>query len=383
MVIIANLKGEILYINDRVESILGFSRKNIKEMTVFNIVYDEKKFHDELNIIKNYILAENVSYTHNPFETDFKTSDKKIISVKLLLSPIKEPLGNLVGVLMVAQDLTQEKKLEKEIIARGAIERELRETNIKLKELDKYKTDFLSTVSHELRTPLSSVMGFSKMIKKRLNKDIKGKISHDDVRALNAVEKISENLEIIYSEGERLTALISDVLDIAKMEAGQMVWKMQFISINDVIDRAVAAIISLVEEKKLCLVKEIEDSIPQIYADPDKLIQVVINIISNAIKFTAKGQIICKAKKEADNLLVSIADTGVGIHKEDIGQIFDKFKQVKDTITNGYGSGLGLSISKQIIEYHGGKIWAESKAGEGSIFLFTIPLTNEKNYKRN
>ncbi|MBM4054658.1 MAG: HAMP domain-containing protein [Planctomycetes bacterium] len=254
--------------------------------------------------------------------------------------------------------------------------RELKDANQKLQELDKAKSGFLSIVSHELRTPLTSIIGFTNIIKKRLDTVIFPHIeANTAIKSQKAVQQIKENLNIILTEGERLTNLINDVLDLAKIEAGKTEWHMNTTSITEVITKATAATASLTEQKGLALIVDIEKNIPDFVGDKNRIIQVVINLLSNAIKFTDEGSISCNARQSDNNILVAITDTGIGIEHENLEKIFDTFKQVGDTLTNKpRGTGLGLPICKQIIEHHGGAIWAESEPGKGSRFSFTIPL---------
>ncbi len=239
------------------------------------------------------------------------------------------------------------------------------------------KSAFLSTVSHELRTPLTSVLGFAKIIKKRLEERIFTALDASDAKLKKTTEQVSENLNVVISEGERLTHLINDVLDLAKIEAGKMEWNQESVSLAEVIERAVAATTSLFEQKDIKLAKDIDTNIPDITGDTDKLIQVVINLFSNAVKFTDAGSVTCKLYQKNNEVIVSITDTGIGIAKEDFGAVFEQFKQVGgDTLTDKpKGTGLGLPICKEIVEHHGGRIWVESELGKGSIFSFALPLT--------
>jgi len=242
------------------------------------------------------------------------------------------------------------------------------------KAVDRMKTDFISTVSHELRTPLTSVLGFAKLIDNKLKKSLFPLLPEDDRKVTKAVKQVAENLGIVISEGQRLTALINDVLDIAKMEAGKIEWDMESLSVVEIVERAIAAVSSLLEESRIELVREIADDLPEAIGDRDRLIQVVINLLSNAIKFTDKGKITCRVQLQENAVEIAIADTGMGIAAEDLGKVFDQFKQVGDTLTDKpKGTGLGLPICKQIIEHHGGQIWAESELGKGSTFAFTLP----------
>jgi signal transduction histidine kinase/DNA-binding response OmpR family regulator len=242
-------------------------------------------------------------------------------------------------------------------------------------EADAAKSSFLSTVSHELRTPLTSVLGFAKIIRRRLEERLFPLIPEDDRKVQQAKAQVIENLGVVVSEGERLTKLIDDVLDLAKIEAGKFTWNMGSVSVADVIERATAATSSLLDAKKLNLQREIEAGLPDITGDQDRLIQVVINLISNAVKFTDAGSITCSVHKRDSELVVSVKDSGIGIAVIDQPKVFEKFKQVGDTLTDKpKGTGLGLPICKEIVEYHGGRIWVESEPGQGSTFSFTLPI---------
>ncbi|MEM7346407.1 MAG: hybrid sensor histidine kinase/response regulator, partial [Chloroflexota bacterium] len=169
--------------------------------------------------------------------------------------------------------------------------------------------------------------------------------------------------------------LINDVLDIAKMESGKIDWHMESVAIPDLIDQAVTATSVLLEQKGLTFIQDIETDLPEIIGDRDRLIQVLLNLMSNAIKFTDKGAITCQAKQVNGQILISIADTGMGINEVDQALVFDRFKQVGDTLTDKpQGTGLGLPICKQIVEHHGGHIWVESTLGEGSTFSVMLPM---------
>jgi signal transduction histidine kinase len=193
-----------------------------------------------------------------------------------------------------------------------------------------------------------------------------------------AVQQVNDNLDIIVSEGARLTALINDVLDLAKIEAGKVDWKTEPVSAEEIIDRAAAATTALFEAKNLKQIVEVEPGLPGTVGDRDRLIQVVINLISNAVKFTDHGSVTCRAGREDDHLLISVTDTGLGIAPQDHERVFEQFVQVGDTLTDKpKGTGLGLPICKHIVEHHGGRIWVESELGKGSTFSFTLPIRSE------
>ncbi len=251
-----------------------------------------------------------------------------------------------------------------------------RQARASAEEADAAKSSFLSTVSHELRTPLTSVLGFAKIIRRRLEERLFPMIPEEDRKVQQAKRQVIENLDVVVSEGERLTKLIDDVLDLAKIEAGKFTWNMASVSIADVIERAIAATASLFEVKKLTLVRDLQPELPAINGDQDRLIQVVINLISNAVKFTDSGSIKLSAHLQGEDIVVGVTDSGIGIAPGDQQKVFEKFKQVGDTLTDKpKGTGLGLPICKEIVEYHGGRLWVESEPGKGSTFSFTLPVT--------
>jgi len=237
------------------------------------------------------------------------------------------------------------------------------------------KSAFLSTVSHELRTPLTSVLGFAKITKKRLEEKIFPITDKSDPKTIKTIEQISGNLNVVIAEGERLTNLINDVLELAKIEAGKMEWSVEAVQVSEVVERAIAATSSLFDQKGLKLERNIQTELPEISGDRDKLIQVVVNLLSNAVKFTKEGAVTCRVFQENGSIVVGITDTGIGIAPEDHDKVFEQFKQVGDTLTDKpKGTGLGLPICKEIVEHHKGKIWLDSDLGQGSTFYFSLPL---------
>ncbi|MDM8527900.1 ATP-binding protein [Anaerolineales bacterium HSG24] len=239
------------------------------------------------------------------------------------------------------------------------------------------KSAFLANVSHELRTPLTSIFGFAKIIKKRLTSRILPTIETEDKRVNRAVKQVIQNMDIIISEGERLTNLINNVLDLAKIEANKVNWQMNPVLLGEVIEQATAATSSLFAQKPITLIKTIESNSSQVLGDKDRLVQVVINLISNAVKFTPEGTVTCIVKSSQTQFVISVIDTGIGIAEADQPKVFDKFEQVGDTLTDKpQGTGLGLPICKEIVERHGGRIWVESELGQGSCFSFSLPMAN-------
>ena len=261
--------------------------------------------------------------------------------------------------------------LDAKVMARTA---ELEKAYQELKELDQLKSSFLSTVSHELRTPMTSVVGFIKLVKKKLEKSIFPLVSGDE-NAVQAMSQVRANLDVIADESERLTLLINDVLDSVNLEAGKVDWNFVAVAPQRLIEISTSITGSLAEQKGLALFSEVEPDLPHVMGDENRLIQVLTHLLSNAVKFTEHGQITVHAERQANFVRFSISDSGSGIAEENWWKVFDKFKQVGDTLTDKpQGTGLGLSICQQIVKHHGGKIWLESKLGVGSSFYFTVPI---------
>jgi signal transduction histidine kinase len=239
------------------------------------------------------------------------------------------------------------------------------------------KSQFLASVSHELRTPLTSILGFTRLVKKRIEERILALVPTGDARADRTLQQVEDNLSIILMEGQRLTTLINDLLDLEKIEAGKVEWRMEPLQIADVVDQAAAGTAALFEEKNLALVRAVPGELA-VHGDRDRLVQVLVNLFSNAVKFTAEGAITVRAWEEPGQVVVSVADPGIGISAADQGQLFEKFIQVGNALTGKpKGTGLGLAISREIVTQHGGRIWVESEPGVGSTFSFALPARKE------
>ncbi|MEM7226966.1 MAG: sensor histidine kinase [Pseudomonadota bacterium] len=259
------------------------------------------------------------------------------------------------------QVLEYSRQLEQKSEALEAATRELREANDRLLELDRLKDEFLSTVTHELRTPLTSIRSFTEIL-------------HDEPDM--SVEQRCEFLEIVIAESERLTRLINEVLELAKIQSGRMQWNIAEVDLKEVIESAAATLIQVFENSQIKLKVEVPASVPPVRGDRDRLIQVVINLLSNAQKFCPTGTGCVKISLEPNplDMVVQVRDNGPGIPEADCKAIFDKFHQVRDGGTgNPLGTGLGLAICQRIVDHFGGKIWVESVEGEGATFMFTVP----------
>lgn len=373
-IMLVDPQGHIIKVNQQVAGITGLDVNKVEGVTLEDIFQEKDIISREFSGIGGGLNPGEDREMH------LLSVEGQNVPVRVSCSPVWDTLGDVLGGVIICQDLRETRQLLEYIQEREEVEAVLRESYEKLKELDKLKTDFLSTVSHELRTPLTSVLGFAKIIKKRFSETIAPRVRGGDRKVDRAVRQMMENLDIVVAEGERLTGLINNVLDIARIEAGEVNWDQEPLSMDEVISRAFAATASLFEQKGLQARMEVEKGLPQVIGDRDRLVQVVINLLSNGVKFTDQGSITCRAWQEEDHLFVSVIDTGIGIQEEYLEEVFNKFKQVGDIMTGKpQGTGLGLPICKEIVEHHGGSIKAESRPGEGSAFTFTLPLLPEGN----
>ena len=232
--------------------------------------------------------------------------------------------------------------------------------NSELQRANQHKAEFLANMSHELRTPLNSILGFSQLL---LEGD--GGVLTRDQR---------QDVDIIAQNGQHLLALINDLLDISKLEAGKAQLHRGEVDVEPLISECVESVSSLAKTKKLELSSSVSPEVGRVFADGPKLKQVLLNLLGNAIKFTESGSVRVTAERQGAELLISVRDTGIGVPAEDAERIFESFQQGNSGISGKYqGTGLGLAISQRLVEMHGGRIWVKSTPGHGSTFTFTIP----------
>ncbi len=254
------------------------------------------------------------------------------------------------------------------IIQNVQLVEELQHTNERLREIDQLKTNFLAAMSHELRTPLNSIIGFSRVILKGIDGPI--------------TDMQEQDIQTIHDSGKHLLGLVNDILDQAKIEAGKMELVKEYFNLGTVIQSVMASAKGLTKDRPVQLFTEIEDSLPPAFGDEFRSRQILINIISNAAKFTHQGSITVSAYGTRDEdtdqrvIMVSVTDTGIGIDEKNIAGIFESFQQVDNTTTRtAEGTGLGLPLARSLTELQGGTIWVESEVGLGSTFYITIPTS--------
>jgi signal transduction histidine kinase/response regulator of citrate/malate metabolism len=292
-------------------------------------------------------------------------------------APIKDADGKRVGSIETLWDTTERREAKEALqTAHDELEQktaELERANIELKKFDEIKSTFLANMSHELRTPLNSVIGYTDLLLDRVD----GDINEEQEKSLTKVHKNAKNL----------LKLINDVLDMSRIESGRVELDLRAVDLEEIIQETVSALEPLTNNKGLIIDMDFDERLPLGYADPDRVRQVVTDLLDNAIKFTSEGRITIsvrpseagtKGNEPAKFVEVCISDTGMGIRDEDLDKLFGKFKALDASATSGYkGVGLGLNICKGLVEMQNGSIWAESKYGEGSRFCFTLPVTGE------
>jgi len=241
---------------------------------------------------------------------------------------------------------------------------EIQDKSRQLEEASQHKSQFLANMSHELRTPLNAILGYTELM-------ADGAYGEPSENMLGILQRLEAN-------GRHLLGLINDVLDLSKIEAGQLVLELSDYSIEDIVQTVRSTLEPLAADKKLAFKLELAPDLPPGHGDGRRLTQVLINLVGNAIKFTDTGEVAIKAEAHNGSFHVSVRDTGPGISSADQARLFQEFQQADNAITKKKGgTGLGLAISKRIIEMHGGRIWVESQPGQGSTFTFTLPVIVE------
>jgi PAS domain S-box-containing protein len=286
------------------------------------------------------------------------TGSGKWLWLQLTATSIPDSSGRPEHLLVMIEDVTTVRETSDQLAE--ALESQ-RNANANLEKLDRTKTEFLSIVSHEFRTALTGIQGFSELIRD-------GGLEPDEVRAYGGY---------IFNDADRINRLIGDMLDLDRMESGRMSMRTGDVDINEVLTEAVARAASAAGSVEFKA--DLDPRLPIVVGDRDRLIQVVSNLANNAIKYSPDGgTVTLSTRSEGGFALVSVTDTGLGIPPDEIGHVFERFRRVRSGAAQSIpGTGLGLTIVKQIVEMHGGKIWVESAVGHGSAFHFTVPLVAE------
>lgn len=371
MLCIAGFDGYFKQLNPAWKKTLGWKNEELMSKPYLEFVHPE----DRKPTIK---AAEGLSEGRAviTFENRYRCKDGSY----RWLSWNSAPLGEKELIFAVARDMTESKQAEEEIrkLDEGlrehaakleaanrkleSLNENLKLANMRCKLASQAKSDFLSNMSHELRTPLNAIIGFSELLL--------------DQRPGKSSKVQREYAQFIHESGRHLHSLINDVLDLSKVEAGKMELELSRVNLTDLLNGS----LSMIQEKALkhgiALSLKADKKIKTIQADERKLKQIIFNLLSNAVKFTLDGgKLGLEAKTNKKAVKITVWDTGIGIAPEDQERIFGEFQQVDSSFSRNYeGTGLGLALTKKLVELHGGKIWVESKLGKGSRFTFSIPI---------
>ncbi len=344
-ILIADEKGNLLEANKKAEQLLGYKKHEFSNMNITQI-HPEKERERSFGAFKEII--KNVSGCL--IDAQILRKDGKTVPVDITGSLIEfEGKRVLLGIF---RDITQRKRAE-----------QINVENLRLAAADQAKSEFLANMSHELRTPLNSSIGFSELLKQGSD----GELS----------EKQKHFVDNILASNQFLLTLINDILDLSKIEAGKIELVPDKMSVSVVIQETLSLIKEKAMDHNVILKTEFDPQIEFIQADRQRFKQILFNLLSNAVKFSKEtgGTLTITAKKEGDMVKISVSDTGIGIKEENVSKLFQKFEQLESGISKKYGgTGLGLAITKQLVELHGGKIWAESQFGEGTTFIFLLPI---------
>lgn len=350
--------GKIVLANRTAESMFGYSRKELVDMPVDHLVPQAARAHHAAH--RKRFEAAGVSRPMGlGLDLNALRKDGTEFPVEISLSPIRNE--NSVHVTAAIRDVTDRKRTEQQIDSlRKSYLAELEARHKEAERLNRLKSEFIASVSHELRTPLHTIIGFAELL------------DEQDTGPLN--DKQKRFVHHIRADSDHLLNLINDMLDLSRIEAGGLVVRTEALRLQTVISEAVNAIRPQAESKLLSVREEQSPEIG-VHADPLRVRQILYNLLNNAVKFTDPGgKIGVAATMQGDFAQITVSDTGLGIPAEECTHIFDKFYQVGYTTAGvRQGTGLGLTISKQLVEMQGGRIWVDSEPGKGSHFHFTLP----------
>jgi PAS domain S-box-containing protein len=310
--------------------------------TFFNVDEDKVVNKYFLEAIRNNDLLDHIqNIVQNKEDNKSKiihfTSHDKDYYFNVIVNTVKNTEGNITDLVLLFQNVTS------------------------LKQLEKMKADFISTVSHEFKTPLTSIMIGTSLI------------TDENIGELN--EKQRKIVDTIKDDSERLSELVTNLLQLTKIESDTSIFDIQTYSVLGIVENCVRGFYDVAESKEINLYYDVDENLPKVIVDQEKISWVINNLISNALKYTNAGdEISVMAQVQHGKMCISVRDTGIGIPEEYREKIFDKFVQVRDFRSEAHGTGLGLTIAKEIVEAHGGEIWCDSKLDVGSTFTFTLPL---------
>jgi PAS domain S-box-containing protein len=349
------LDGVITSWNKSAEKLFGYTAAEAIGKNVTLIIPLDRR-DEEVRILERLKRGERIEH----FLTKRVRSDGTLLDVSLTISPIKDATGRIVGASKVARDVTQERRLREELEARN---RELEEQNRRVEEANRLKSEFLAGMSHELRTPLNSIIGFSEFLGSQPDNGL-------------TMEQ-REFLGYIYNSGNHLLEIINDILDLSRIESGRLVLAPEPFSPAKVLEDVVQVLEPMLEERRLVLGRSVDPALGTVTLDKLRFKEILFNLLSNAAKFTEPGGRIdvTMVPEGPEEFGLKVKDTGIGIDPSDFHRLFRQFEQLDSGPGRRYqGSGLGLYLTKKLVEMHGGRIEVESARGAGTTFTVHLPL---------
>jgi PAS domain S-box-containing protein len=343
--------GTVTHCNDKIADILGIPKEHILGFNMNTSLRDEKM---------KAAFKEVLLLRQGHFEGEYSSQENsKTAFIKVDYSPNISDDGTLLGGVGIVEDIRERKQADEKLREYAD---ELSKMNKELQSVDRMKSELLSNVSHELRTPLTSIKGYSDLL-------MEGTLGEMNYQQLKAVNTVIRNTE-------RLRRLVDSLLYVSMAEVENIKYDFSKIDVLEVIDNAVTDMTIPVTEKKINVLLHVQEDVPQIEADAKKIADMLTNVLDNAVKFTpSMGKISISARKEGEMVHISVKDTGIGIPSELVPHLFQKFYQIDPSIRRKYGgTGLGLFISRNIVEAHKGKIWIESEDSQGTTVHILLPV---------
>ncbi len=332
-----DLDGIVVSWNDAATSMFGYTAPEIIGRSIRIVIPDDRQSEED-EVLARIRRGERVDH----FETMRKRKDGTLFPVSLTISPILDDTGRVVGASKIARDISDRKRLEERLF-----------------EANRLKDEFLATLSHELRTPLNAILGYANMIKS-------GAVAEENrERAIDTIERNARSL----------TKLVEDVLDMSRIVSGKMRLHIQPVQVSDVVCGAIDAIVPAADAKGVRIEIDIDPDVGVVQADPDRLQQIAWNLMSNAVKFTGRGgRVRVDLDRDGDEIVLTVCDSGMGVSPSFMPHLFERFRQADSGTRRPGGLGLGLNITKQLVELHGGSITAESPGeGKGATFRVQLP----------
>jgi len=371
-------EGRITRVNRTELDVLGYTAEEMLGQHVWGFIVEDET--------ASQAFASKIAGTMplgQAFERTYRRKDGSTISTLIEDRYVKDQSGQVIGLRSTIQDITERKRMERELQERNeqldaqneelqsqaeelmTQQQELIKKTAEVERANQLKSEFLASMSHELRTPLNVIIGFSQLMRD----EVSGKVNDEQRQCLDD----------ILAGGQHLLNLINDILDLSKVEAGKMEFKLESLNLADVINDAAQTIKLMLDDKGHKLRVSVEEGLPQVRADRGRLKQVFLNLLSNATKFTLPGgKLGIEVSRQGNWCQISVVDNSIGIKEEDREKIFEVFTQAEALPDgNKRGTGLGLALTRQFVEVMGGRIWVESEYGKGSRFTFTLPMAGE------